>query len=96
MLGAHYFFNPAKTENYYRATKTAIQATHIATLFGCKYIWEKPLRAKITNWVLEELKKRGIEVHEEMTKTVSRVAAYVATSMFIYNDIGTQSVYVYH
>lgn len=96
ILGAHYFFNPTKTENYYRATKTAIQATHIATLFGCKYIWEKPLRIKVTNWIFEELKKHGIEIHEELAKTVSRVAAYVATGIFISDGIRTQSVYVYH
>jgi hypothetical protein len=58
-------------------TKALISLVKLGSKFGCKYIWEKPLRNKIINWIIEDLKRHSITCNEEMMKTIARVSAYV-------------------
>jgi len=58
--------------------KTAILA-RLAVQIGSKQYWEKPLRNKIINWLIAELKAKGVDFNEELTKTIARVSAWVGT-----------------
>jgi len=57
-----------------------IAITRLTAQVGSKWYWEKPLRNKIINWVIAELKAKGVEFNEELTKTIARVAAWVGTA----------------
>lgn len=57
----------------------AIALARVAAQLGSKWYWEKPLRNKIINWLIADLKAKGVEFNEELTKTVARVSAWLGT-----------------
>lgn len=64
--------------NKYGKYQALIAATKLGVKLGCKYIWEKPLRNKIMNWIIEDMKTHSVPCNEELMKTIARVTAYVS------------------
>lgn len=62
----------------YNKYQALIAATKLGVKLGCKYVWEKPLRNKIMNWIIEDMKTHSVPCNEELMKTTARVAAYMA------------------
>jgi hypothetical protein len=66
-----------------------INLARVAAQIGAKQYWEKPLRNKVMDWMIAELKAKGVEFNEELTKTIARVSAWLGTVAEMQKDYCT-------
>jgi hypothetical protein len=71
----HYYGN-----NHNIPVAAIVNIARVAAQIGSKQYWEKPLRNKVMNWMIDDLKAKGVEFNEELMKTVARVSAWLGTS----------------
>jgi len=54
--------------------KAFVSLARLGAQVGSRYYWSGPLRNKLMNWLLDDLKNHSVACNEEMAKTIARVA----------------------